>query len=154
MLQACFLFIHDFFTREELNLIGSELGSETLPTFVIVFVLAAVHGIGSQLHKVGTLKHKCHGPLQFDGFQLRRTRHLECLAVWSVGSHTAMQRGTTRTESFLLGLIFTQNQAHKFTHTIAVVIGRTESVLVNHPTLWEHNKVHSRLSWCISWASE
>ena len=44
------------------------------------------------------------------------------------------------------------NKAHKFTHAIAMIIWRKESMLSNQPSGWENDKIkqcHSRfISWC------
>ena len=130
-----------------LLLVLVEYLGEVFPALVVVNVeILLIHRVVRDFHHVSGLKHECHGALadllwlevSIGGFE-------EDVLVWAVATHGGMQAGGAGHEADLLRVVDTRKVAHELCHSVAVVVGGAESVLLDQPAGWEDNEITNGL---------
>ena len=87
------------------------------------------------------LKHERHRVVVLDRHKVGLGGGVESLQIGTMRRHGRVERGATGRKAFLLGVVRAADEAHELGHAVAMIPRRTESMLGDHPTRWEDDKV-------------
>src|SRR5690606_9783803 len=104
------------------------------PAFdVVVLARFRIRGEAREMLGETRLEHEGHRILQLHRLELGLRRLLEAEGVWPVRQHHVVERHAPWHEALFLGVILAPDEAHELSHDAAVVPGRADRALGDHP---------------------